>query len=65
LLGLVTNAIKEEETSPNETLYQRYGYAEASEPDHVQIPASSAGWMPSQLLTLRKQGKALLHWIDG
>jgi polysaccharide biosynthesis transport protein len=67
LLGLVTNAIKEEETSPNETLYQRYGYAEADgEPDHAQIPAASVGWpLQSQLLKLRKQGKGLLHWIDG
>ena len=68
LLGLITNAIKEEERSQNETLYQRYGYAEADwESEQVNAPATAAaGWpLRTQLLRLRKQGKGLLQWIDG
>ena len=65
LLGLITNAIKEEERSPNETLYQRYGYAEVDgESDQANVPATAVGGWP-QLLQLRKQGKGLLRWIDG
>ncbi|MCP9914185.1 polysaccharide biosynthesis tyrosine autokinase [Cyanobium sp. BA20m-14] len=67
LLGLVTNAMKEEERTPHETLYQRYGYAEADgEFDLGKSPATSAGWsLRPQLLQLGKQGKGLLRWIDG
>ena len=68
LLGIITNAIKEEERSPNETLYQRYGYAEAEgEFDQANVLATpAAGWpLRSQLLRLRKQGRGLLRWIDG
>ena len=68
LLGLVTNAMKEEERTPNETLYQRYGYAEADgESDQANAPATAtSGWpLWPQLLQLRKQGKGLLRWIDG
>ena len=68
LLGVVTNAIKEEDRSPNETLYQRYGYAEADgDTDRANVPATAAaGWpLRPQLLRLRKQGRALFRWIDG
>ncbi|MFT7658529.1 MAG: succinoglycan biosynthesis transport protein ExoP, partial [Cyanobium sp.] len=68
LLGVVTNAIKEEDRSPNETLYQRYGYAEADgDTDRANVPATAAAAWPlrPQLLQLRKQGKGLLRWIDG
>ena len=68
LLGLITNAIKEEERSPNETLYQRYGYAQVDgESDQANEPATATAGFPlrPQLLRLRKQGRGLLRWIDG
>ncbi|MCP9909351.1 polysaccharide biosynthesis tyrosine autokinase [Cyanobium sp. BA20m-p-22] len=68
LLGLVTNAMKEELKSPNETLYQRYGYAEADgASDQANAPATTTFDWPlrPQLLQLRKQGTSLLRWIDG
>ena len=68
LLGVVTNAIKEEERSSNSTLYQRYGYAEIDgETDQgIESAPATASWLlRPQLLQLRNQGKSLLRWIDG
>ncbi len=68
LLGLVTNAIKEEARTVGSSIYDRYGYFEPAEdvdPHAERYAAAFFGSVRSQLGKLRQRGRLFLRWIDG
>ena len=71
MLGIVTNAVKEETDASGITIYQRYGYGEFvdSKYEGYEAPNSAVQVWQSRLqnafLELRNRSQSLLRWIDG
>ena len=71
MLGIVTNAVKEETDTSGLTIYQRYGYGEFvdSKYEGYEAPSSAGQVWQSRLQNtfreLRNRSQSLLRWIDG
>ena len=71
MLGIVTNAVKEETDNSGLTIYQRYGYGEFvdSKYEGYEAPSSAGQVWQSRLQNtfreLRNHSQSLLRWIDG
>ena len=71
LLGVVTNAVKEETETLGLTIYQRYGYSEFVDSNYEAhgSPGNAALSLPSRLQDvfrgLQQRSRDLLRWIDG
>ena len=71
MLGIVTNAVKEETDNSGLTIYQRYGYGEFvdSKYEGYEAPSSAGQVWQSRLQNtfreLRNRSQSLLRWIDG
>lgn len=68
LLGIVTNAIKQNERSTAQSLYQLYGYAEAdeiSENSSQQAGAAAGSRLSPWSGKFQRQFSRLWGWIDG
>ena len=71
MLGIVTNAVKEETENSGLTIYQRYGYGEFvdSKYEGYEAPSSAGQVWQSRLQNtfreLRNRSQSLLRWIDG
>jgi len=68
LLGIVTNAVKEETETTGPTIYERYGYSEviSSSDDGYQSPASTyPGRLRLALHEIQQRTLSFIRWING